>query len=212
MIYLIAIVIPSIVGYKPVQLGPILTNAGTYIFPLSYFIGDVFTEVYGYTAAKRLIWSAIPCSLAFGLIVTGLNQLPSPLFWHQQTAYNEVLNQSFRILFGGMLGVLIGSYCNSYAIAKWKVLLRGKKFWIRCICASIVGDSIEILIVTAIVYVGVFPIHMIIRMTTAAFVLRLIYAAVISFPAQLLANALIKSEGIERNYTSFNPFALKQVR
>lgn len=211
MIYLLAIITPSVVGYKLVQLGPILTNAGSYVFPISYLAGDVFTEVYGYNAAKRLIWSAVPCSLGYGLLIVGLIHLPSPNFWHHQAAYNEVLNQTPRIIFGGTVGVVIGSFCNSYAIAKWKVLLHGKHFWMRCIGASLIGDAIELLIVTAIAYVGVFPIHMILRMTATVFVLRLIYVVVISFPTQLLTNALIKNEGIAIDYSDVipNPFALK---
>ena len=166
MIYLLTIITPSVVGYKLVQIGPVLTNAGTYVFPLSYLVGDVFTEVYGYDTAKRLIWSALPCSLGFGLLVVGLIHLPSPAFWHHQAAYDEVLNNTFRVLLGGTLGVVIGSLCNSYIIAKWKILLKGRYFWMRCIGASLIGDSIELLFVTAVAYVGVFPLHMIIRMTT----------------------------------------------
>ncbi|MHA1279855.1 MAG: VUT family protein, partial [Candidatus Helarchaeota archaeon] len=46
-------------------------NAGTLLFPISYVIGDVMTEVYGFQRSRRIIWigfgSLIFSALAFNL-------------------------------------------------------------------------------------------------------------------------------------------------
>ena len=45
-------------------IGPWPFGAGILFFPVSYVIGDVLTEVYGYARARRCIWrgSARSCS------------------------------------------------------------------------------------------------------------------------------------------------------
>ena len=211
MIYILAIVTPAVVAYKLVEIGPILTNAGTYVFPISYLCGDLLTEVYGYDVARTLIWSALPCSLCYGLLVVGLIHLPSPSFWHFQADYQEVLGRAFRLLLGGSVGILAGSFCNSYAIAKWKIFLKGKYFWLRSIGSTLIGDLIELIIVTGVAYVGQFPFHMIIRMTVTVYLLRIVYAVVMAYPAQLIANFLKRSEKTDVfDYrTNFNPFKIK---
>ena len=47
-------------GVGPVKLGalelPAPLPAAIVIFPLSYILGDILTEVYGYKQARRVIW------------------------------------------------------------------------------------------------------------------------------------------------------------
>ena len=39
----------------PLQLG--IFGAGVLFFPISYVLGDVLTEVYGYARARRVVWT-----------------------------------------------------------------------------------------------------------------------------------------------------------
>jgi uncharacterized PurR-regulated membrane protein YhhQ (DUF165 family) len=40
---------------------PLAFDAGTLLFPLSYIFGDILTEVYGYRASRRVIWTGFAC-------------------------------------------------------------------------------------------------------------------------------------------------------
>ena len=51
----VTVIISNIGGSKGVQLGPITTDGGFFLFPLAYALGDITTEVYGMKAARRAI-------------------------------------------------------------------------------------------------------------------------------------------------------------
>src|SRR5262245_37058491 len=44
------------IAAKLIVVGGIVLTAGIVIFPISYVLGDVLTEVWGYAAARRVIW------------------------------------------------------------------------------------------------------------------------------------------------------------
>jgi len=45
----------NVIAAKLIVVGGIVLTAGIVIFPLSYVLGDVLTEVWGYGAARRVI-------------------------------------------------------------------------------------------------------------------------------------------------------------
>ncbi len=62
-------------------------GAGILFFPLSYVIGDVLTEVYGYGRARRCIWVGF-CALLFMAFMSWVVVvLPPDANWHGQQAY-----------------------------------------------------------------------------------------------------------------------------
>src|SRR5439155_1278067 len=44
------------IAAKLIVVGGVVLTAGIVIFPISYVVGDVLTEVWGYGAARRVIW------------------------------------------------------------------------------------------------------------------------------------------------------------
>src|SRR5205823_7593999 len=44
------------IAARLIVVGGMVLTAGIVIFPISYVIGDVLTEVWGYAAARRVIW------------------------------------------------------------------------------------------------------------------------------------------------------------
>jgi uncharacterized integral membrane protein (TIGR00697 family) len=49
------VIISNVTATKGVAFGPIITDGGFIVFPLTYVIGDVLSEVYGFKAARRAI-------------------------------------------------------------------------------------------------------------------------------------------------------------
>ena len=46
-----------------------MLDAGNVVFPVSYIIGDVLTEVWGFRAARRVIWTGFVCNLLAALAI-----------------------------------------------------------------------------------------------------------------------------------------------
>ena len=49
--------ISNTVAQKPLQIGPFVPPAGIVLFPLTYILGDVLTEIYGYARTRHVIWT-----------------------------------------------------------------------------------------------------------------------------------------------------------
>ncbi|MCK5752351.1 MAG: VUT family protein, partial [Mycobacterium sp.] len=51
------VIVSNVTATKGVEFGPIITDGGFIVFPLTYVIGDVLSEVYGFKAARRAIYT-----------------------------------------------------------------------------------------------------------------------------------------------------------
>jgi queuosine precursor transporter len=128
--------------------------AAVVVFPVSYIFGDILTEVYGYSAARRVIWSAfLANALAVGAIVAA-QHVPSAPFWKDQAAYDAILGQTWRILAASFTAFLIGEFANSMVLARMKVATNGRFLWSRTIGSTLVGEGLDSLIFITIAFAG----------------------------------------------------------
>ena len=210
MLYVMSVIVPATIGYRLIGLGPFLINAGTCIFPFSYLFGDFVTELYGYDVARKIIWSSVLCSLIFGFVVSVVFYLPIASSVAHQSSYHYVLSRSFVFLFGGSLGGVLGAFFNSYLLAKWKLLLKGRYFWLRSIGSSLLGDFLELLVITLVAYVEIYPMHVIFRMFSTVYIFRVVFCCIAAYPAQCFMDFMKKGESADvyDKNTHFNPFRL----
>ena len=55
-VFVTCLITANIIAVKLILFLGFLVPAGIIVFPLSYLFGDILTEVYGYDAARRVIW------------------------------------------------------------------------------------------------------------------------------------------------------------
>jgi uncharacterized integral membrane protein (TIGR00697 family) len=137
----------TVTAFKIVNFGWFNLAASTVIFPLSYALSDIVTEVYGYAVMRQLLWFAVICGYVFLFFIILILKLPSPSYWHLQNEFNAVFKNTWRFTTVASVGMISSLFLNSYAIAKWKILMKGKSFWLRSLGATSVGDLLHILIV-----------------------------------------------------------------
>lgn len=61
------------------------------VFPISYIVGDVLTEVYGFHRARQVIWLGFFCNLIAVLAIWLGGIMPAAPFWSGQDAYDTIL-------------------------------------------------------------------------------------------------------------------------
>ena len=99
--------------------GPVTFMAGVLLFPISYFFGDILTEVYGYARDRRVVWSGFAALAFAALMSVVIVRLPPADFWRpQQPAVEAMFGNTPRIAFGSMVAFWCGSFVNSYVLAK----------------------------------------------------------------------------------------------
>src|ERR1700761_6987807 len=55
-LFVVVLLVSNIVATKFFAVGWLRISAAQMLFPLTYIFGDIFTEVYGYSASRRAIW------------------------------------------------------------------------------------------------------------------------------------------------------------
>lgn len=134
--------------------GPWPFGAGILFFPLSYIIGDVLTEVYGYARARRVIWAGFAATAFMALMSWIVVALPPAPSWTNQAAYETVFGQVPRIVFASMVAFWAGEFVNAYVLAKMKVWTGGRHLWTRTIGSTVVGQGVDSLIFYPLAFWG----------------------------------------------------------
>jgi len=129
------------------------------IYPLTYFINDIITEIFGFKYARNMIWLGVLADFIFSFLIIGINKLPSPHFWHLRESFIAVLDPMLRLNVGGLMGILVGRFLNIYLLSKTKVLLKGRFFWARSIFSTSLGICAHSIVLDIITFYGVVPDH-----------------------------------------------------
>src|ERR687890_521449 len=92
-------------------------GAGVMFFPVSYIIGDVLTEVYGYANARRVIWTGFAALVFMAFMAAVVVALPPAVNWHGQSAYEAVFGNTWRIVLASITAFWVGEFANSFVLA-----------------------------------------------------------------------------------------------
>jgi uncharacterized integral membrane protein (TIGR00697 family) len=178
-------------------------DGGTLLFPLAYVLGDVLTEVYGFKASRRVIYTGFAVLVFSALVFFVLRILPAESSWEAETgsaAYNAVLGgmSSGGIVAASLAGYLVGEFFNSTLLSKIKVLMQGRLFWFRAVISSLVGELLDSLIFVSIACLtGVFGWHLFITLALTNYILKCLIEALV-LPVTYAAVHLLKNrEGID---------------
>lgn len=153
-LYVTCLITANIIAVKLINIGPWVAPAGVLVFPVAYIVGDVLTEVYGYSMARRVIWLGFACNaLAVGAIALA-GTLPAPSYWDAGSAYHRILGSTPRLLGASFAAYLVGEFANAYVLARLKVLTRGRFLWTRTIGSTVVGEGLDSLVFITFAFAG----------------------------------------------------------
>lgn len=210
MIYLVGWTAAYPMIYKIVELHHILEPGAIFLFPLSYAIADVISEVYGYRLARQIVWFALFSGLIFCISLELVSTLPVPNFWHKQQNYDVVFSPILRAYFATTIASLASSFVNIYIISKWKILMYGKHFWLRSLISTGAGELIFSTLGGTLAYAGVEPWSKIVFLMLDGYLFKMIYASIAVWPIALIAYLLKKAEKVDvYDYgVNYSPFRL----
>tara|TARA_B100000315_G_C14529309_1_gene565366 strand:+ start:729 stop:1394 length:666 start_codon:yes stop_codon:yes gene_type:complete len=205
-IFITCLITANVIAVKVISLGSFILPAAIIIFPLSYILGDILTEVYGYRWARNVIWLGFICNLIFVVFVWVGQILPQAVFWDGQQAYERILGYTPRLLAASFFGYLVGEFANSFIMARMKIWTRGRWLWSRTIGSTIVGQGLDTSIFITIAFIGT-PVF-----TPMLILYHWLAKTIIEAAATPLTYAIVsflkKKEAIDTyDYeTNFNPF------
>jgi queuosine precursor transporter len=195
-----------------IAVGHLSVCAAILAYPLSYTLGDIIAEVYGFQIARSLIYAGIISWLIIASLIEITIHAPIPPFWVKYDhAYDFVMAPVFRGVVLGIISVLLGQIVNIYLLTKLKTKTRGKYFILRSISSTAVGDFLTVVLALFGVFYGRMHISNIINLIIYEYIFMVFYAIIMSIPAAVIARYLKKTEGESNNYyDEINPFRVEQ--
>jgi queuosine precursor transporter len=186
-------------------------GAGILFFPVSYVIGDILTEVYGYARARRVVWAGF-AALAFMAFMSWVvvNLTPAP-DWTGQAAYEAVFGATPRIVLASMLAFWAGEIANSFVLARMKVWTQGRHLWTRTIGSTAVGQGVDSLIFYPVAFYGVWSNELLLTVLATQYALKVGWEALLTPVTYKVVGWLKRREGIDvyDERTDFTPFTAK---
>jgi uncharacterized integral membrane protein (TIGR00697 family) len=198
------------IAAKLITVGGLTLTAGIVIFPISYVLGDVLTEVWGYATTRRVIWLGFACNALMVAAVWLGGELPSAAFWKGQAAYQEILGQAPRILLASFVAYLVGEFANAFVLAKLKVATAGRWLWMRTIGSTVVGQGLDSVVFVSLAFAGAVPAAALGAIVAAQWMVKVAYEAAAT-PLTYAAVAWLKSREQVDTFdyqTDFNPLRL----
>jgi len=211
-LFITCLITANIIAVKLVDFGGLIVPAGIVIFPISYIVGDVLTEVYGFKRARRVIWLGFACNaLAVGAILIG-QALPAAGFWDAQAAYDRILGYSPRLLIASFAAFLVGEFANSYILARMKVATKGRWLWTRTITSTLVGQGLDSVIFILIAFAGESPTDVLMTAIVSQWVFKTVYEALATPITYAVVGFIKRREGVDvyDHDLTFNPLSLAE--
>ncbi len=184
-------------------------GAGILFFPVSYVLGDVLTEVYGYAHARRCIWVGFAALLFMAFMAAAVVAMPPAADWTGQAAYETVFGQVPRIVFASIAAFWAGEFVNAYVLARMKLWTGGKALWTRTIGSTVVGQAVDSAIFYPLAFLGVWPTGQVLTVLCTNWALKVAWEVVLTPLTYAVVGWLKRREGVEvfDADTDFSPFA-----
>ena len=194
------------VGRLPLQL-----SGAVVIFPISYIINDLLTEVYGYRKAMLVIWMGFVLSAFVAIAAQLVSWLPDPIYPENRevaASFNRLFGLIPRTTVASLLAFVLGSQMNAWVMSKMKVATKGRGFGWRAILSTVAGELCDSVIFYPLAFAGVMPARAILSIILTQVTVKTIYEVLVLPLTTVIARRLKKTEGIDTfDYDiSYNPF------
>jgi len=205
-------------------------GAGILFFPVSYVLGDVLTEVYGYANARRCVWMGFFAMLFMAFMSYVVVSMPpnadwgcasssDPLFADVvkaqsagavcQSTYISVFGSTWRIVLASVMAFWAGEFVNSFVMAKMKLWTGGKHLWSRTIGSTVFGQAIDSAIFYPVAFLGVWETSSVLTVMFTNWLMKVTWEAVLTPVTYAVVGFLKRREGVDvyDTGTEFSPFA-----
>ena len=205
-------VLSNIIGASKVtSVGSFEFGAAVLFFPLSYVLGDVLTEVYGYARARRVVWAGFASVIFMACMAWVVVSMPPAEQWDGQDAYEAVFGMTPRIVFASIIAFWCGEMANAFVMARMKVWSGGKHLYQRTIGSTVVGQGVDSLLFYPIAFIGVWEPSLLMEVVVTNYVLKVLWEVFLTPVTYQVVGALKKAEGVDvyDKETEFTPFSIR---
>lgn len=189
-------------------VGAVTFGAGILFFPLSYVLGDVLTEVYGYARARRVVWVGFAAAVFAAGMAAFIVVLPPAPGWSGQEALAAVLGQAPRIFAASVLAFWAGEFANAFVLARMKLLTGGRHLWTRTIGSTVAGQLVDSLIFYPLAFLGVWETQLVVTVMVTNYLMKVGWEVLLTPVTYRIVAFMKRREGLDvfDAGTDFSPF------
>lgn len=179
IVFCVCLVVSNLFETKPISLGVVDVTAGMLLFPVSYIINDCITEVWGYREARFIIFTGFVVNFLFLLLSIAAVAIPAPSWWQGGEAFNFVFRLAPRITVASLAAFLVGSLLNAKVMSRMKAADGERRFSLRAIVSSVIGECADSLVFFPIAFAGVMPVTELLTMMAVQAALKTVYEIIV---------------------------------
>ena len=195
IVFVVCLLLSNILASKLLKIASYSVTAGVLVFPISYIINDIFSEVYGYEKTKKIIFFGFLMNLFMVLIFSLAIIIPAPVWFENNDAFKLILGSTPRNCLASLMAYLFGSLVNAKILVKMKSN-KNNKFGVRAIVSTIFGEFTDSLIFVFIAFLGNLPLSQMISMILIQVIIKTLYEIVCLTITTNLVNKVKKYENI----------------
>jgi uncharacterized integral membrane protein (TIGR00697 family) len=211
--FVVILLVSNLVAQKICMIGPLAVSGAVLLFPITYIFGDVFTEVYGFSASRRAIWlGTFGTALLYGMGMLVI-ALPGAPGWKNQEAFKIVFGFLPRIQTASLISFWAGDFANSYTLARMKLLTNGRWLWTRTVGSTVVGQAVDTTLVIVLTFAGKYPPLTLANMIVTGYLLKVAYEVLATPLTYFVVGWLKRTEHADAfdRHENFNPFHLTET-
>lgn len=199
----------SIVYFCIMLFNAILTNCyvgsnkifvlgGTLTSPFVFLIDNIIAEIYGFEITKNIILCSIVAQTIFVFLCQIILNLPHPDFFTNHYEFEHILGWSLvRIHASGCIAYLAAILFNTKVLTRWKVLLKGERFWLRSLGSCAISEALYSFIAILLMEIQSIPLSNILKVMALSYAIKLTYNLILVLPAQHIINRIRNKTGID---------------
>ena len=173
--FCVCIILSNLIELKTIDVGWFTITAGFIVFPITYIINDCVTEIYGFAKARLMIWMGFAASVFVTVMLQLAIMLPGGADWHHQEAMEAIYGSVPRIMGASFAAFLCGSMVNAWVMARMKRADGDRRFSLRAIVSSLLGEGIDSIIFFPIAFGGIVGTETLISLIVTQTLLKTFY-------------------------------------
>jgi len=171
---LVAAIVSNLTSYKVVEFAGVQASVGTFTMPIILMLLNPIAEVYGKEKSNQILLAICVLEICFSVIFTALSYLQNDCTLIQintdrhkceaiNLAHTIVSQNIIRGSLSFSIGFIVGGYLNSIFLLYLKRLWSSKRYYVRDVFSSIIGEVLYTGLCFALAFYGVFPFLTIIK-------------------------------------------------
>lgn len=197
ILFCVCLISANLLATKQIMFGPFNITAGILVFPISYIVNDCIAEVWGFHKAKMIIWMGFLMNFLFVFFGFLADLIPGAPYWDNAEGFHKLFGLAPRMAFASFLAFLVGSFLNAYVMSVMKVASGGKRFSVRAIVSTIVGETADSLIFFPVALGGIVPFRNLLLMMCWQILLKTLYEIIILPLTIRVVRYVKRTEGVD---------------